>query len=656
MNLAILLWTCVALDCFSSSATAQQPASTPPMIVKVLVLNYDPKYQGQLLHEVFRWNDPHILAKAYAEDMGRASGGLLRFEIYEWRDLNEIYAREDGGRFTIEEYVRNRRTKSGWPTKIMADYPRIIAEQKVVPMIDDGRVDEVWIFSDHFFGLWEASMAGPGAFFINGGVYPLVPSKRPFAFYGFNYERGVAEMMHNTAHRTEATMNRIYGPWNLKNPKNNWEKFSANNSQSNGVAGVGTCHWPANASHSYDYGNLRQVESWADDFLNYPNLTGRTSRVSVATWSSKSGDHHRNYMKWYFGHLPRAAGTNSDGRLNNWWCYLYDHANYSKVGSPLPPSAMVVRVDSSQPDIEVLIAYQSAAGIMPQTCDVKDATLATGIGENLHPASVQISDSRPGGWRVATYRFPNITPEQLDGAKLRLLPSEVKDRAGVAVPATEWSLARQSGEWVAFSIATGRSTAREIALWAIGQGGKVGISGREALIANSADLPDGDNLTIDRLVLWPLGSNDHTLQAHDMLPLLKLKKTLRTLVLRGHPIGDRGAALISQLDGLVELNLHDCQLTDTAMHSMANLSRLEFLDVGYSHGKISDTGAAALASLTNLRRLNIFASSITDRTLGNVLARLPSLRTVEITSTKVTRVGIATFKRTKTDCQLIGAP
>ena len=50
-------------------------------------------------------------------------------------------------------------------------------------------------------------MAGPGAFFINGGVYPEVPSHRPFAFYGFNYERGVAEMMHDACHRTEATLN-----------------------------------------------------------------------------------------------------------------------------------------------------------------------------------------------------------------------------------------------------------------------------------------------------------------------------------------------------------------------------------------------------------------------------------------------------------------
>lgn len=305
-------------------------AAQEPIQIKVLVLNYDPKFEGKVLHEVFGWNDPRDLVKGYIDDLQEVSGGLLQFQVVEWRDLDEIYAREDGGRFTIEEYVRNRRAKAGWPAKIMADYPRIMEEQKVVPLIDSGAVDEVWIFSDHYFGLYEASMAGPGAFFINGGVYPQVPSKHAFTFYGFNYERGVAEMLHNTAHRTEATMNRVYGQWDLKNPRNNWEKFSANNAQSGGVAGVGTCHWPANAMHDYDYGNLRRVESWADDFLNYPNLTGATKPVSFATWSEKGGDHHRNYMRWYFSHLPRAPGKNPDGKLNNWWRYIYQFNDHVK--------------------------------------------------------------------------------------------------------------------------------------------------------------------------------------------------------------------------------------------------------------------------------------------------------------------------------------
>jgi hypothetical protein len=308
-----------------------------PIVIKILVLNYAPIHEDRRLWEIFNWNDPRKLAEEYAADLHKASGGLVSFEIAEWRDLDEIYARVDEEPPSLADYVKGRREgtlKEGNPP----DYPRLIDEQKVVPLIDDRAVDEVWIFGDHFFGLWEASMAGPGAFFINGGVYPEVKSRRPFAFYGFNYERGVAEMLHNTCHRTEATMNRIYGEWNLAKPQNNWEKFSANNTQSNGVAGVGTCHWPPNGAFDYDYGNLRMVDSWADDFLNYPHLTGATRGVSVATWSEKGGDHQRNYLKWYFSHLPRAPGTNRDRRLNNWWRYIYEFDHYDAEGRPKRPS------------------------------------------------------------------------------------------------------------------------------------------------------------------------------------------------------------------------------------------------------------------------------------------------------------------------------
>jgi hypothetical protein len=191
-------------------------------------------------------------------------------------------------------------------------------------------------------------MAGPGAFFVNGGVYPEVPVKRPFVFYGFNYERGVAEMLHDTCHRAEATLNRVFGEWKLSAPRNDWELFSANAGQSGGLAGVGTCHWPANAEKDYDYDNPRVVQSWALDFLNYPNLkcrdrTSTRKPVSQDTWIAASGlanrDPHRSYMLWYFTLLPRAPGTGPDGRQNNWWKYLYDFTQYDKTGKPTNASA-----------------------------------------------------------------------------------------------------------------------------------------------------------------------------------------------------------------------------------------------------------------------------------------------------------------------------
>jgi hypothetical protein len=433
-------------------------AGNQPLTVRVLVLNYDPVVPAQghrRLSEVFRWNNPARLATEYKEAMEYASGGYLRFEVVEWRNLNEIYAQEGGHRYTVEEYVRNRRQGKGWRQSGMADYPRLLHEQNVVPLVDDGRVDEVWVFSDHFFGLFEASMAGPGAFFINGGVYPQVPSRRPFAFYGFNYERGVAEMMHDASHRTEATLNRVYGPWNLGDPKNNWEKFSANHDQSAGLAGVGTCHWPANARGDYDYGNRRVVTSWADAFLTYPKLNLVRKPVSRASWS-RGPDYHLDYMKWYFGHVPRAAGVNPDGRQNNWFKYIFDFQSYDGQGRPLPAAAELHARDVADPGAAthtLAVAYRSADHIDPESLGDGDLSVT---GPDGKPLVVRlVGGNEPGGrsYRVAWYRVtaPGGAWEKAPPGDhvVSLQPDRVRTATGTALPGRSlgtFRVARTSGK------------------------------------------------------------------------------------------------------------------------------------------------------------------------------------------------------------------
>lgn len=424
----------------------QAAADNQPLKVKVLVLNYDPlvpSEKHQRLSEVFKWGAPERLAARYKSEMEFASGGYLKFEIVEWRNLNEIYAQRDGYRYTPDEYTANRRAGKGWHEGGGQDYPRVLAEQEVPALIDAGQVDEVWIFSDHFFGLWEASMAGPGAFNINGGVYPEVPSLRPFAFYGFNYERGVAEMMHDASHRTEATLNRVYGGWNLKEPKSNWDKFSANDKQSNGAAGVGTCHWPANANGDYDYGNERTVESWADDYLNYPKLTFTKKPVTRATWSRGGNNNfHLDYMSWYFAHVPRAAGVNSDGRQNNWWKYIMDFQNYTANGKPKPLGAQATARDIFVPrpgDQTFTVAYSGAIPVDVSSIDGNDLIVTGPAGYKQKARLVAVSDRENGTHRVATYVAPAPAggwKELHRGAyRIALEPNQVRDTAGSAIEA-----------------------------------------------------------------------------------------------------------------------------------------------------------------------------------------------------------------------------
>lgn len=301
--------------------------------IKVLVINLDPLIPNEgnrPLHQVYKWNDPRQLAEGYIKEIQQASGGFIRYKIVEWRDVNAFPVKEDGFVYTPETFKECWENRETCHQPDGSDYPLLLETYGVVPRIDSGEIDELWIFGAPYFGFWESAMAGPGAFYINGGVYDSMEASRPFAIMGFSYERGVAEMIHNLSHRTESSMERIYGGWEVDKLTTNWARFAANAHQSNGVAAVGTCHYPPNGEKDYDYANPREVESSAADWLNYPNLAGKTAKVSCETWGGPN--YHLNYMRWWFSHLPKAPGINEDGRQNNWWKYVFDFNRYTGDG------------------------------------------------------------------------------------------------------------------------------------------------------------------------------------------------------------------------------------------------------------------------------------------------------------------------------------
>ncbi len=321
----------------SVSAFAQPPAARAraekPIVVKVLSLNFEPiipQEGGKRLHEVCGWNDPHKLAEGYIADIAEASRGLVRYKVVEWKDIDTFHTKIDGFTYTPESYLAAWRSRKGFHDPDTADYPKTFRDYNVLPRVNKGDIDEVWFFGAPYFGYNESAMAGPRAFYVNGEVYDKVPSKRPFVIMGFNYERGVAEMVHDLCHRTESTMSRVYGGWKVEELTTNWARFAANFAQSGGVAACGTCHWPPNAEKDYDYANPRTVQSSADDWLTYPKLAGAKKPVSRATWGGP--DYQRNYLKWWFAHLPHAPGVNADGRLNNWWRYVFQFDAYDEAG------------------------------------------------------------------------------------------------------------------------------------------------------------------------------------------------------------------------------------------------------------------------------------------------------------------------------------
>ncbi|MCU0451527.1 MAG: hypothetical protein MUC97_17065 [Bernardetiaceae bacterium] len=289
------------------------------------MLNFAPHFDtpnGRVkINDFYRWGDPRGLSQQYVNAIKEISGGFIEFKIVEFRDLDVFPVKRDGFAYNQQTYQACWSNRGTCHRPDEVDYPKIIQDQGVVPLINNKTVDEVWMWGAPYFGYWESAMAGPKAFFINGGPFPQVGSNRAFAIMGFNYERGLGEMLHSNCHRAESTMAKVYGGWRADQLTTTWARFAANAKQSNGEAAVGTCHYPPNGQSDYDYTNPVSVMSSADDWYNYPNLTGAKKAVDRSTWGGP--DYQLNYLRWWFNHLPRKVGRDSEGKLLNWWKYIY---------------------------------------------------------------------------------------------------------------------------------------------------------------------------------------------------------------------------------------------------------------------------------------------------------------------------------------------
>jgi hypothetical protein len=162
-------------------------------------------------------------------------------------------------------------------------------------------------------------MAGKGAYFCNSPPVEGIKTSRIFVIMGFNYQRGVGEMLENFGHRVESIMRHVYGSWEQEET-HAWNRFTLYDQVAPGRAGVGTLHFAPSSERDYDWGNERIVWSTCDDWLNYPKLTGKRRRVSRAEWG---GGEIRAHHRWWLRHLPRAKGR-TKGKLNNWWAYATD--------------------------------------------------------------------------------------------------------------------------------------------------------------------------------------------------------------------------------------------------------------------------------------------------------------------------------------------
>lgn len=296
------------------------------MRVRVMAVSYDPLVPSEgnrPLHDVMGWWNPRVVLQNMERDYERATGGFIDFEIVEWRDVDGIPEKVDGFQYDAEEFVQAWRTGGPFHSPDGANYPKMLADAGASEKVRRGEIDQVWLVGAPYFGFWETAMAGPGAFSINGQPYPEIDSGRPFMVVGMNYERGESgNNVHGLGHAMEAIMATYYGGWQANVLNHNWAKFAANAFQSNGVAAVGSVHYPFNGVADYDYGNSRLIETTADDWLEYPNLSGKKNAhefgsldthrsllraVVVGAYSASAGDQRRRKAEQLAKILRRLA-------------------------------------------------------------------------------------------------------------------------------------------------------------------------------------------------------------------------------------------------------------------------------------------------------------------------------------------------------------
>ena len=309
------------------------PATRPaPVTRRLLYINLDPyvpNHGGGRLHSYFHWNNPDWLVENHIRDLKHASFGYANYEVAEKivvDDFAQFPAKKDGYRYSEDSYIAAWRTR--WTTMDFyqpdrLDYHSLMNEFRIIERVRDGQIDEVWHVGPPYDGKWEASMAGPGASNSNGPpIGGTDHAGRRFVIMGYNYERGLPEMLHSYGHRAEGHLTHAHR--NVPDRDNLWRRFLRREHVTPGISEVGNVHFPPNAVRDYDYANPVAVRANADDWYHYPWLTGERFR---AMSSSERGSNGRLFYLWWYRHMPHLAGD-CDGIAHNWWRYIADPNTY----------------------------------------------------------------------------------------------------------------------------------------------------------------------------------------------------------------------------------------------------------------------------------------------------------------------------------------
>ncbi len=339
------------LDFFSKPATPPPPKPTPQpplddtvktLSPRVLMLIFDPVIDpatGTRLSQsryTQGWSRVDDLIAGYTADVAECSGGLVNYREVGRQIVNEFPLRDSGQRYDAATFTQILDGKLKANEQDLMNYSALLDELNLSARATNNEFDEVWMFGFPYAGFSESRMIGQGAFSVNGN--PVAKAGRRFVIMGFNYQRGVGEMLEDLGHRAEFTMAQVFGSLNFlvwaynraRTPAqldsariaglNLFERFILFDQIAPGQANVGLLHYAPNSTADYQWGNAAPVQSCADDWLAFPNLPQppHYRAMTCADWGN--GD-IRGHHKWWLQRMPKVGG-NTNGVLNNWWEYI----------------------------------------------------------------------------------------------------------------------------------------------------------------------------------------------------------------------------------------------------------------------------------------------------------------------------------------------
>jgi hypothetical protein len=281
----------------------------------VVVVNYNPVIEaegGKKLTEVWQWNDPATLTREVTDSIRTASGGYINYRIVKWIEVDGCPPWRSGFRYDDAGIMDVLRTQQ-WAQGDGTSYRRVFEENGITrEYVDEHNITEVWLWGAPGFHWDEYAM------FIPDRQRRLPPTSNPW-FYrpydipdlgrtmwvmGWNYERGLDCALESYAHRCEGILALVMGNghWDKQRAgQDPWNTWSMCDVDFPGHSGCGNAHVPPNGERDYDYGNLRSVESFCEDWRHWPQVAGKQVTIDGTQWDRD----HAKYLTWWMNHFPK---------------------------------------------------------------------------------------------------------------------------------------------------------------------------------------------------------------------------------------------------------------------------------------------------------------------------------------------------------------